>query len=51
MVLHAVAVAVQNATRKLPQCNQCRKQTAITVGSIFSGIKQSLGIYFISQNK
>ena len=46
----------QLSTRRLSQCNQCRKQTSITSGTIFSGTKLTLkvwfmGIYFMTQNK
>lgn len=46
----------QLSTRKLQQCNQCRHQTSITAGTIFSSTKLPLttwflGLYFITQDK
>lgn len=46
----------QLATRKLQQCNGCRRQTSITADTIFSSTKLPLttwflGIYFIAQDK
>ena len=46
----------QLTNRKLSQCHQWRKQTSITSGTILSGTKRSLniwfmGIYFMTQNK
>jgi len=43
----------QLSTRKLQQCNQCRHQTSVTAGTIFSSTKLPLttwflGLYFIT---